>query len=141
MKTLFGNKDHTNQCYYCERQFASAEAVQSDPLNKTVDHIHPMARRGTNIWCNRVYACAECNVLKDLFTLHEFGVFLAAVLHCIKTKRSWGKDWQKIRKAARRYQDRAELIKCIIVNVQLLAEQVRPFKKMLIKPPDTEAKA
>ncbi|MEO7963499.1 MAG: HNH endonuclease [Gemmatimonadaceae bacterium] len=57
-------RDCGRRCVYCARRLDSEVA--------TLDHVHPLARGGTNHPGNVVTACAPCNRLKGDMLPHEF---------------------------------------------------------------------
>lgn len=54
-------------CYYCQRQFFGFGKRQ-----RTIDHLTPLSRAGTNELSNLVLACSRCNHLKGDMTWLEF---------------------------------------------------------------------
>lgn len=67
-------------CYYCERDFTIDRY-------KTVDHVFPISKGGTDHAGNLVPACSQCNSVKSCFDIHEFKY----VLSCnIKSKKDYG---------------------------------------------------
>lgn len=46
-----------DRCFYCTRQFGPTR-------RRTLDHLVPLARGGTNLISNLVLSCAKCNQAK-----------------------------------------------------------------------------
>jgi len=57
-------RDCGRRCVYC--------AHRLDPMEATLDHVHPVARGGAHVPGNLVAACAPCNRLKGDMLPHEF---------------------------------------------------------------------
>lgn len=56
------------QCWYC--------GTKLTPQNRTIDHIIPWAKGGTDHELNLIGACKSCNELKRDSTLEQFRRFL-----------------------------------------------------------------
>ncbi len=56
------------RCGYC--------GVNLAPDNFQVDHIHPLARGGTNLDINLVASCETCNKSKGKMTVSEFKEYI-----------------------------------------------------------------
>ena len=64
-KKITTNKtDEQARCYYCNALLTS--------VNKTVDHMIPLVRGGSNTVDNKVPCCKACNRLKGDLTPDEF---------------------------------------------------------------------
>jgi 5-methylcytosine-specific restriction endonuclease McrA len=57
-------RDCGRRCVYCGHRL--------DPMEATLDHVHPVARGGAHTPGNLVSACAPCNRLKGDMLPHEF---------------------------------------------------------------------
>lgn len=55
-----------NQCFYCTRHFE-----EDDPL-RTLDHLTPLARGGSNLIENLVLCCRKCNNAKGDMLFSEY---------------------------------------------------------------------
>ena len=56
-------KKNTQLCFYCGKKMSR--------LNKTVDHIIPIKKSGSNNIDNVVICCRKCNNIKGGYTLYE----------------------------------------------------------------------
>jgi 5-methylcytosine-specific restriction endonuclease McrA len=65
------------RCAYCRRHA------------RTVDHVVPRSRGGTNVWTNVVAACAECNQKKANRTPAEAGLTLHVTPHRPTGHEAW----------------------------------------------------
>ena len=57
-------RDCGRRCVYCGHRL--------DPLEATLDHVHPVARGGAHAPGNLVVACAPCNRMKGDMLPYEF---------------------------------------------------------------------
>lgn len=53
-----------NRCYYCGWELSLK--------NRTVDHVHPVSKKGNSDFENLVPCCSDCNKRKGFKTLEEF---------------------------------------------------------------------
>lgn len=58
------------RCWYCE--VLLDPNTQAKRNSRTIDHIIPVCRGGSNKITNKVYSCSDCNQLKADLELHEF---------------------------------------------------------------------
>lgn len=68
------SRDHY-RCRYCGRRL-NQQSNNTDPLDATIDHIHPRSRGGTNKRRNLVACCLECNRRKGDLWPDEAGMVL-----------------------------------------------------------------
>lgn len=73
--------DSATHCYYCGVELQKL----SDPVRrvnadnrKTIDHLIPVSKGGTNEESNLVIACRKCNNLKGDMMPYEFEILLIA---------------------------------------------------------------
>jgi len=52
------------ECQWCGKRLTVA--------NRTIDHVYPTARNGTNTWRNVVASCVDCNNEKGMMTGPEY---------------------------------------------------------------------
>ncbi|HZI27355.1 MAG TPA: HNH endonuclease [Gemmatimonadaceae bacterium] len=57
-------RDCGRRCVYC--------GYRLEPMNATLDHVHPLARGGAHAPGNLVTACAPCNRMKGDMLPYEF---------------------------------------------------------------------
>lgn len=65
-------------CYYCLRPFSSI-------LKRTIDHIIPTSKGGTNDISNKVSSCRDCNSWKSDLSILEFLTLVENRLYKNKT--------------------------------------------------------
>lgn len=65
-------------CYYCLRPFSSI-------LKRTIDHVVPTSKGGTNCISNKVNSCQDCNAWKSDLSILEFLTLVENRLHKNKT--------------------------------------------------------
>lgn len=56
-------KTVTQYCFYCGKKMAE--------WNKTIDHIRPLGKGGSNRLSNLVISCKKCNNLKGRYSISE----------------------------------------------------------------------
>lgn len=56
-------KVYLDHCFYCGRKLTDG--------NRSIDHIHPLSKGGTNSSPNMVTCCKKCNTLKGNMTIPE----------------------------------------------------------------------
>lgn len=66
------------KCCYCERVF-------DNKLKRTVEHIIPKSKGGTNELCNLSYACWECNSLRGNMDYKELKQYIQNILQNNRT--------------------------------------------------------
>lgn len=67
-------------CYYCEVKLQTlADIVRrvNAPNRKTIDHLIPRSKGGTDDESNLVIACRKCNEAKGVMMPYEFEILLA----------------------------------------------------------------
>lgn len=66
MLTTTRNKARNNKrhCYFCKCRLNNS--------NRTIDHLIPQARGGSNSWYNKVWCCFKCNNEKGDMTEKEY---------------------------------------------------------------------
>lgn len=57
-------KKQGTTCFYCGKQTTTRD--------RQVDHIHPQAKGGKDLFTNAVVACKDCNRKKSARDVHEF---------------------------------------------------------------------
>jgi hypothetical protein len=68
-------------CFYCgvrmqKRKRGPDGKVVYHSNTRTVEHVQPLGRGGTNSADNKVFACYKCNMAKKTMTLEEFRLFI-----------------------------------------------------------------
>jgi hypothetical protein len=68
-------------CFYCgvrliKRKRGLDGKVINLPETRTIDHVQPLGRGGTDNSSNKVFACYKCNMIKKTMTLMEFRLFI-----------------------------------------------------------------
>lgn len=81
------------KCFYC--------GVALTRKTRSLDHLVPRARGGTNNFKNIVICCRPCNCAKSDLTVSEFSVFVAAHGGYTRVHKQFGnrpdsrRDWYK----------------------------------------------
>lgn len=60
---ILEQKKITEYCYYCGKKMKER--------NKTIDHIVPLKKGGSNCFSNLVVCCSRCNSIKAGYTISE----------------------------------------------------------------------
>jgi hypothetical protein len=64
-------------CWYCDRPFYLVRSARfRGVLQKTIEHIRPKSKGGSNSILNQISCCNDCNNLKGNKTLKDFIWFL-----------------------------------------------------------------
>jgi len=77
------NEDGDNHCFYCRCVLTKAQ--------RTLDHMIPRARGGTNNFSNIVISCRPCNNAKAELTVFEFVEFVSLCGGIEEVKKNYGK--------------------------------------------------
>lgn len=64
----------TNKCCYCDRKF-------SKTIIRSVEHIIPRSFGGSNDLNNLIYACKECNSLRQNMSFLDFRNMIKSLLN------------------------------------------------------------
>lgn len=60
---ILNQKEKTQYCFYCGKEMKNS--------NKTIDHIVPINKGGSNCYSNLVVCCRRCNGIKSGYTISE----------------------------------------------------------------------
>lgn len=68
--TLLSLKERATHCFYCDTPFIEIDSG-NQPL-KSIDHIDPIARGGSNRTRNKAVCCYMCQAIKNNLSLDSF---------------------------------------------------------------------